>query len=96
MILDNHRESAVLCFYQENEFKDINLLYLDFKESNVDTIKDAISFRINASQQLNMLIQERIKDITKIIEQKNPTLMKEIKRGIQMGSAEVGQKISVN
>ena len=30
---------------------------------------------------MNMLVQERIKDICKIIELKNPTLMKEIKKG---------------
>lgn len=49
LILDNHKESALLCFYQENEFKDITLLCVDFQESSVDNIKDAISFRINAS-----------------------------------------------
>jgi len=28
-----------------------------------------------------MLVQERLKDICKIIDQKNPTLMKEIRKG---------------
>jgi len=30
---------------------------------------------------MNMLVQERIKDICKIVEVKNPTLMKEIRKG---------------
>jgi hypothetical protein len=30
-----------------------------------------------------MLVQERLKDITKIIEEKNPTLIKEIRKGGQ-------------
>jgi len=59
----------------------IDLLCLNFQESNVEDIKSAISFRINAQQQLNMLVQERLKDITRIIEQKNPTLLKEIRKG---------------
>jgi hypothetical protein len=31
---------------------------------------------------MNMLVQERLKDICGIIEQKNPTLMKEIRKGV--------------
>ena len=86
MLLDNPNELAVFQFCQENQFKDIILMGFFIYESDVEAIKDSISFRINKAQQMNMLIQERIKDITKIIEQKNPTLMKEIKRGIQVTS----------
>jgi len=32
-----------------------------------------------------MLYQERLRDICKIIESKNPTLMKEIKKGVEGG-----------
>lgn len=44
-----------------------------------------------------MLIQERIKDVTRIIEEKNPTLMKEIKKGIDIGMSTSiqGQRIDI-
>ncbi len=35
-----------------------------------------------------MLVQERLKDITKIIEQKNPTLLKEIRKGMDSGQSQ--------
>jgi hypothetical protein len=38
-----------------------------------------------------MLVQERLKDITNIIEQKNPTLMKEIKKGNSETATSVSQ-----
>ena len=68
LFLDNIQEEADLHFQQDAEFRVDDLLVLRFKESDVPTIKAAISFRINASQQLNMLVQERIKDICKIVE----------------------------
>jgi hypothetical protein len=53
-----------------------------FSESKPETIKADISHRIMKCQQMNMLVQERLKDICGIIEQKNPTLMKEIRKGV--------------
>jgi hypothetical protein len=44
-------------------------------------IKRVISYRINKVKELNELIVERIKDINNVIEQKNPVLMKEIRKG---------------
>lgn len=35
---------------------------------------------------MNMLVNERLRDITKIIEQKNPTLLKEIRKGAHAGN----------
>ena len=73
------------------------LMTLDFKEGSVDQIKDNISYRINHAQQMNMLIQERIKDINSIIEQKNKGLMKEIKKGVEVGlsTSIQGQKVDI-
>lgn len=48
LVLDNYRETATLAFQEDSEFKVIDLLCLNFQESNVDDIKNAISFRINA------------------------------------------------
>jgi hypothetical protein len=46
---------------------------------------------------MNMLVQERLKDICNIIEKKNPTLMKEIRRGVssKKGSEHEGQQIDI-
>ena len=40
-----------------------------------------ISYRINKTKELNELIKERVKDISRVIEQKNPSLMNEIRKG---------------
>ena len=75
----------------------VTLMELSFKEGSVDQIKDNISYRINHAQQMNMLIQERIKDITRIIEQKNKGLMKEIKKGVEVGlsTSLQGRKVDI-
>jgi uncharacterized protein YcbK (DUF882 family) len=98
LLLNNVKETATLTFQQESEFRAVDLLQINLQESDVEMIKSAISFRISAQSQLNMLVQERLKDITNIIEQKNPTLLKEIKRGLEVGQTTLsaGQKIDIN
>jgi len=97
LVLDNMRETAILFFIQESTFRDVELLQMNFTESDVETIKNSISFRINSTIQLNMLVQERLKDITRIIEQKNPTLLKEIRKGTGTATqSAVGQKIDIH
>jgi hypothetical protein len=81
MILDNYKETGNITFQQDSEFRVIDLLTLKLKESDVESIKNSISYRINSKSQLNMLVLERLKDITKIIELKNPVLLKEIRKG---------------
>lgn len=63
LLLDNVSETAELRLQQDAEFRVDDLLVLAFSESKVDMIKAAISHRINSTQQMNMLVQERIKDI---------------------------------
>ena len=48
LTLDNMSETEMLSFQQDSEFRSVELLHLDFKESDVETIKNNISFRINA------------------------------------------------
>lgn len=81
MILDNYAETAVLKFQQDGDFRVIDLFEIDFQESDVESIKNSITYRINSKTQMNMLVNERLRDVTKIIEQKNPTLLKEIRKG---------------
>ena len=85
MILDNYAETAVLKFQQDGDFRVIDLFEIDFQESDVESIKNSITYRINSKTQMNMLVNERLRDITKIIEQKNPTLLKEIRKGAHSG-----------
>lgn len=81
LILDNNSESAELEFIQESEFRIDKLLSLKFQESKPEIIKQVISYRINKTKELNELIKERLKDVSRVIEQKNPSLMKEILKG---------------
>ena len=68
-------------FQQESEFRVDKLLSLKFQESKPEIIKQVISYRINKTKELNELIKERLKDISRVIELKNPSLMKEIRKG---------------
>lgn len=57
------------------------MLVLKFVESSAELLKDIISYRINAAYQINEMIKNKLKDICKIVEIKNPNLMKQIKKG---------------
>ena len=81
LVLDNILETADLEFIQESEFRVDKLLSLKFEESKPEIIKQVISYRINKTKELNELIKERVKDISRVIEQKNPSLMNEIRKG---------------
>ena len=48
MILDNAKETADLKFVQDTDFREIDLLTLKLKESDVESIKNSISYRINS------------------------------------------------
>jgi hypothetical protein len=97
LVLDNQECSALLRFVQNNEFKEVELMRLSFSEGSVDQIKECISYRINFAQQMNMLVKKRIEDITNIVESKNKTLMKEIRKGVDVGlsTSLQGQRVDV-
>ena len=81
LVLDNNAETAELEFQQESEFRIDKLLSLKFQESKPEIIKQVISYRINKTKELNELIKERLKDVSRVIESKNPALMNEIRKG---------------
>ena len=68
-------------FQQDADFRIDNMLVLKFVESSAELLKDIISYRINAAYQINEMIKNRLKDICRIVEIKNPNLMKQIKKG---------------
>ena len=63
----------------DTDFRIDDLLVLAFKESEPEIIKKSISFRINKTKELNKLIQTRMSQICNIIDQRNPTLLAQIK-----------------
>ena len=81
LILDNDEETATLKFQQCSEFRVDDLLVLHFVESKTELVKQNVSYRINRAKELNSLVKERIEEICKIIQSKNPTLMDEIRNG---------------
>ena len=97
LVLNNFEETAFLYFQQDSEFRTDDLLILRFSESKPENIKADISHRIMKCEQMNMLVQERLKDICGIIDQKNPALMKEIRRGVNSKKPgdHQGQKIDI-
>ena len=68
LVLDNNTETAELEFQQESEFRIDKLLSLKFQESKPEIIKQVISYRINKTKELNELIKERLKDVSRVIE----------------------------
>ena len=65
-----------MSFQQDADFRIDNMLVLKFVESSAELLKDIISYRINAAYQINEMIKNRLKDICRIVEIKNPNLMK--------------------
>ena len=83
--LNHGLEQAILSFQQDAEFRCDDLLQLTFQESRPEAVKDSISHKLNACKQQTMLVKERIKDLCSLVENNNPTLMKEIKKGSLSG-----------
>ena len=44
------------------------MLRVDFEESDEDTVKSLITYRLSSSKQKTTLMQERIKDVLAIVE----------------------------
>ncbi len=68
LTLDNEEKKAFLEFFQDTEFRRVDMLRVDFEESDEDTIKSLITYRLSASKQKTTLMQERIKDVLAIVE----------------------------
>lgn len=44
-------------------------------------VKNQVTFRLNSMKQRTLLMQERLKDVMKIVKDKNPILVSEIYKG---------------
>eukprot|EP00347_Sterkiella_histriomuscorum_P007159 403350037 len=76
--LDNEEKKGYLEFYQDTEFRRVEMLRIEFEEADEDTIKNHITYRLTSIRQKTTLMQERIKDVMAIVEEKNPMLVSEI------------------
>ena len=63
-----------LDFIQNIEYKFIELLSVDFVNSNDTKLKDNITYRYNAVKQRLTITNEKLKMITDLIKKKNPTV----------------------
>jgi len=56
-------KKAKLEFFQNTEFRIIDLFTIDFDETPEDIVRQHITFRINSMKSKTMIMQERLKDI---------------------------------
>ena len=63
-----------LDFIQNIEYKFIELLSVDFVNSNDTKLKDNITYRYNAVKQKLAITNEKLRMITELIKKKNPTV----------------------
>ncbi|CDW72981.1 UNKNOWN [Stylonychia lemnae] len=74
----NEERKAYLEFFQDTEYRRVEMLKIDLEECDDDIIKNHITYRLSATKQKTIMMQERVKDIMAIVEEKNPILMQEI------------------
>lgn len=76
----NKEGSGRLNFIQNIEYKLIELLSIDFVTSPDETIKKHISYRFNEVRTKLEIVKNRIKTITNIVKDKNPSLLLQIQK----------------
>jgi hypothetical protein len=72
--------NAVLNFIQNMQYKFVELLSLQFKESPQAVIRSSISFRYNSMKSRLAIMQARMKDVSSLVKLKNPSLLLQIQR----------------
>ena len=76
----NKEKTGRLDFVQNIKYKFIELLSVDFVNSPDETIKKHISYRYNAVRTKLEIVKNRIKTITNIVKDKNPSLLLQIQK----------------
>lgn len=79
--MDSEEKHGYIEFFQDTEFRRVDLLRIDLEACDDETLKNMITFRISSTKQKTVLMQERLKDIMMIVKEKNPVLMQEIYKG---------------
>jgi biotin synthase-related radical SAM superfamily protein len=81
LTLDQEEKRATLQFFQDTEYRRVDLLKIEMEACEEETLKNLITYRISSTKQKTTLMQERLKDVMSIVKAKNPVLMQEIYRG---------------
>lgn len=77
---------ASLQFFQNMEYKFVELLQLAFQRSSEETIKAHITFRYNALKSRLATMQARLQDVNALVKIKNPSLLLQLQRTPSRGS----------
>lgn len=72
--------TARLDFIQNIEYKFLELLSLDFANSQDDIVRKQIAYRYNSLKTKLSLMQDRINSISNLIKLKNPSLLLQIQK----------------
>ena len=73
--MDLEDKRGFLEFYQDTEYRRVDLLRIDMEVCDEETLKNLITYRISATKQKTTLMQERLKDVMNIVKTKNPILL---------------------
>lgn len=83
-----------LDFIQNMEYKFIELLSIDFVNSNDDVVRKQIAYRYNALKSKISLMQSRLNDINALVKLKNPSLLLQIQKAPNNKSSQNNMNIS--
>jgi hypothetical protein len=79
--LDDDDGNACLRFLLDSEFKSSELLVLDnFRQLDDEKINMQVSYRINSLKQKSLLVVNRMRELTDILQSNNPNLCEQIQR----------------
>lgn len=67
--------SANMIFYQNVEYKNIELLRCEFETEDEEVVKTHVAYRYQLAKIKLDLANDRLREISKIVKIKNPTLL---------------------
>ena len=75
--------SARLDFIQNIEYKFIELLSVEYRNSPEEIVRQHIAYRYNSVKSKLALMQARLQDITALVKIKNPSLLLQLQKAPQ-------------
>jgi len=78
---------AKLDFIQNMEYKFLELLSIDFVAAPEEVIRQNISYRYTLLKTKAQVMQNRLKDVSAILKLKNPSLLLQLQKGVQMSGS---------
>jgi len=78
---------AKLDFIQNMEYKFLELLSIDFIAAPEEIIRQNISYRYTLLKTKAQVMQNRLKDVSAILKLKNPSLLLQLQKGVQLSGS---------